>query len=60
MLETDKVILYDIYGKTINLKWENSGNELLANTAGLANGIYILRIVDAKGLVKYKQTIQHD
>ena len=60
VLETDKVILYDIYGKTINLKWENSGNELLANTAGLANGIYILRIVDAKGLVKYKQTIQHD
>lgn len=60
LLESDKLMLFDMHGKMINLNWTNNGIERHANTTGLPGGMYILRIEDAKGLVKYKQTLQHD
>lgn len=60
VLENDRVSLFDIHGKAIQLKWENEGYQRHTNTSTLPQGIYILRVEDADGQLKHRQIVQHE
>lgn len=57
--EKDQVHLFDLNGIEVKLPWTRNKNEAFLQANGLATGVYIIRVEDANGQLKYKQVLQH-
>lgn len=57
--ETPEISLYNIFGQKLNLIAENRFNKIVVNLLEQENGIYILRIKNAKKCNSKRIVIQH-
>lgn len=58
--EKDRIRLFNIQGSEIKTNWTANNKERILNATDLPAGIYIIRVENEGGQIKFKQVLQHN